>query len=516
MNDTDSPSMDKNLWTAIALSIAVYAVWFGFFEKKVNPPKPVVPASAAAVPGAPASANAAGGTAVTPYVDPKEVLAKSDEIQLGDAVARVAPRGAALASYSFQGPVSRVELVADPNSGLFSAFSDLEFHRDLSAKTGLVYAATRPDGIKITKEFVPGQGTVLPRLVIIASNPSRQPVVLPSWTLTAGPGLGTVESELKDNPKLTRAIGFVPAAGGLNAHVEVLKPGVAHPGPYNWLAVDNNYFLAALMPSAEMFEPVQTSAPAGLTLTAKPVTLNGKGTFTWEIPYYLGPKGADWLAHYGVGLEHAIDFGFFSWIGRKLLWALVELHTHIGNWGWSIIVLTLGLQTLLLPLTYKSLKAAAMMRKMQPQIAKLQAKYKDDPTRLNTEMMALYKNGGANPLGGCLPMLAQMPIFVALYKALRSSWELHGSGWIFWIHDLSAKDPIYVLPVVMGALMWAQSKLNPPAGDPAQQQMMQFMPLIFTFMFLKFPAGLVLYWLTNSLVSTVLQLALRDQFNSEA
>jgi YidC/Oxa1 family membrane protein insertase len=176
--------------------------------------------------------------------------------------------------------------------------------------------------------------------------------------------------------------------------------------------------------------------------------------------------------------------------------------------------LTLCLQVLLSPLTYKSLKAAASMRKLQPQIAKLQERYKDDPTRMNTEMMGLYKKEGANPLGGCLPMLLQMPIFVSLYNALRNSWELHGVGWMFWIHDLSAKDPYYVLPLVMGGLMFAQSKLNPPAGDPAQQQMMMFMPVIFTVMFLNFPSGLVLYWLTNSLVSTVLQLSLRSHLEA--
>jgi YidC/Oxa1 family membrane protein insertase len=506
--------MDRNLWLAVGLSAGVYLVWYGYFDKKVNPPHTPPPYAASTSPSSSGGSSAAVSTANGPAAaaDPAAVLAASDAAVLGDASIRVNPRGAALASYSFQGPVAKIELVADPASGLFSTFPDLEFKRDASAKSGLVFAASGADGVKITKEFVPGQGTVLPRLVVVASNPTRKPVVLAPWTLTVGPGLGTVESEQKDNAKLTRVIGLVPEAAGLNAHVETLKPGV-HPGPYKWLAVDNNYFLAALMPSDEHFEPATASAPAELTLTAKSVTLSPGQSFTWEIPYYLGPKGNDWLAHYGVGLEHAIDFGFFSWIGRKLLWALVELHGMIGNWGWAIIVLTLCLQVLLMPLTYKSLKAAAMMRKMQPQIAKLQARYKDDPTKLNAEMMALYKDGGANPLGGCLPMLAQMPIFVALYKALRSSWELHGSGWMFWIHDLSAKDPFYVLPVVMGGLMFLQSKLNPPAGDPAQQQMMMFMPLIFTFMFLKFPAGLVLYWLTNSLVSTVLQLALRDRLN---
>lgn len=520
MNDTETPPMDRNLWTAIALSIAVYAVWFGFFEKKVNPPLPkgAAAASAPAVPGgaAPSSAAAAAAPASAPAEDAKAVLAQSDAVAMGEAEARVSPRGAALAGYSFQGPISRVELVEDPAAGLFATFPELTFARDLSAKTGLVYAATRPDGVKITKEFVPGSGKVLPRIVVIASNPSRRPVELGPWTLTVGPGLGTVENERKDNAKETRVIGLTPEADGLKGRVETLKPG-AHPGPFRWIAVDNRYFLAALMPSAEHFEPANASA-AALALTAKPVTLTPGGSFTWEIPYYLGQKGYGWLEHYGVGLERSVNlgWGFIAPIGRGMLTALVWLHARIGNWGWAIIALTLVLQTLLAPLTYKSLKAAAQMRRVQPQIAKLQAKYKDDPTKLNAEMMALYKTAGANPLGGCLPMLLQMPVFYALYNALRSSWELHGAGWIFWVHDLSSKDPYYVLPVVMGGLMWAQAKMNPPAGDPAQQQMMQFMPLIFTFMFLKFPAGLVLYWLTNSLVSTVLQLALRDRLNSAA
>jgi YidC/Oxa1 family membrane protein insertase len=511
--------MDRNLWLAIALSVGVYAVWFGFFDKKVNPPAAKAAAAiASAIPSSQSSSAAPAGaepSSAAP-LDAREAIASAMPIEIGDSAALVSPRGAALASYVFQGPLSKVELVEDASSGLFSTFPDLTFAHDPSSKSAMVFAATRPDGVRITKEFIPGQGSVLPRLVVTATNPSRKAVVLPSWALTVGPGLGTVESEQKDNAKTTRVIALTPPErAGLNGRVEVFKPG-AHPGIFRWFAVDNRYFLAALLPSPEQFEPATTAIPPSLTLTAKPVTLTPGGSFTWQIPFYLGPKGNSWLLHYGLGLERSIDFGFFSQIGRWMLAALVRIQATVGNWGWSIIALTLCLQVLLMPLTYKSLKAAASMRKVQPEIAKLQARYKDDPTRLNTEMMALYKTAGANPLGGCLPMLLQMPIFVALYNALRSSWELHGAGWMFWIHDLSAKDPFYVLPVVMGGLMFLQSKLNPPAGDPAQQQMMMFMPLIFTFMFLKFPAGLVLYWLTNSLVSTVLQLALRDRLNGEA
>lgn len=537
--------MDRNLWLAVALSGGVYLVWYGYFDKKVNPPPPPAAISRTAAPSAsggaapssapaaPAESNAPEAAAGAPAaLDPEAVLAKSDAIKLGDADALVSPRGAALASYSFQGPISRVELVADAAQGLFATFPELTFRRDRAAKTGYVYSATRPDGVRITKEFVPGQGTVLPHIVVTATNPSRRPVVLAPWTLSVGPGLGTVATEKANNLKLTRVIGLTIEPGGLNGKIEAMKPGV-HPGPYRWVAVDNHYFLAAILPSFEHFEPASASAPAELTLTAKPVTLTAGGSFTWEIPYYLGSKGYNWLSRYGFGLERSVDlgWGFIAPIGRTMLSSLMWLHGLIGNWGWAIIALTLILQCILAPLTYKSLKAAAMMRKVQPEIQRLQARYKDDPTRLNQEMMALYKKGGANPLGGCLPMLAQMPIFYGLYDALRNAWELHGAGWILWVKDLSAPDrflhipgavPFFgnswvpLLPLIMGGLMFLQSKLNPPAGDPAQQQMMMFMPLIFTFMFLKFPAGLVLYWLTNSLVSTLIQLAMRDRLNAAA
>ena len=329
-----------------------------------------------------------------------------------------------------------------------------------------------------------------------------------------GPGLGTIETEKKENEGIWRSIALTPEGKGLKGRIEVLKKPGRHEGPFRWVGIDNRYFLAALMPSAEHFEPVATATPPTLVLTAKPVTLQPGGNFTWEIPYYLGAKGHTWLSRYGMGLERSIDFGFFAQLGRAMLASLERINRTVGNWGWSIIVLTLVLQVVLFPLTWKSLKAAAAMKNLQPEIAKLQKRYADDPQKLNAETMALYKTKGANPLGGCLPMLLQMPIFLALFNALRNSWELHGAVWIFWIQDLSAKDPYYVLPIVMGGLMFLQSKLNPPAGDKTQQQMMMFMPLIFTFMFLNFPSGLVLYWLTNSLVSTILQLALKDRLEA--
>lgn len=511
--------MDRNLLLAVALSVAVYAAWFGFIEKKVSPQaaRPV-----AASTGTPSGSTPAGQTAASSAAPeapvaaaPKRDAAQAEEVQLGDAVAKIHPRGAAIVSFLYPEPMGKVELVHDQEQGLFSTFPELEFKRDASFKNGIVYTATRPDGLKLTKEFLPGAGTVLPRVRVTAVNTTKRPLDAGDWSVSVGPGLGTIETEKKENEKLQRAIALTPAAGGLNGRIDgdFNKAGV-HDKLYRWVGIDNRYFLAALLPSPEHFASAKVELPPKVTLTAKPVTVSAGGAFTWEIPYYLGPKGHTWLSRYGMGLERSIDFGFFSWIGRKMLEALERLYGMTGNWGWAILALTLILQVLLFPLTWKSLRAAGAMKKLQPEIAKLQQKYADDSQKLSAATMELYKTKGANPLGGCLPMVLQMPIFIALFNALRNSWELHGAAWIFWIKDLSAKDPYYVLPIVMGALMFLQSKMNPPAGDPAQQKVMMFMPLVFTFMFMNFPAGLVLYWLTNSLVSTVVQIALKDQLEA--
>ena len=339
------------------------------------------------------------------------------------------------------------------------------------------------------------------------------PVETDPWTLSLGPGLGTIPTEAEENASVTRSLGLLKGEGGLQGKVDVFEEPGDRPADFRWLGVDNRYFLAAVLPTANDFAKATALADHQVALTAKSATLAPGASRSWEVPFYVGAKGHTWLSRYKVGLERSIDFGFFAQLGRFVLKVLDYLHNVTGNWGWSIIILTLMLQVVLFPLTYKSLKATSAMKRLQPEIARLQQRYAKEPGKLNAETMELYKKHGANPLGGCLPMLVQMPVFIALYNALRNAWELHGSSWILWIHDLSAKDPYYVLPLVMGGLMFAQNKLNPAAGvDPAQQKMMTFMPVIFTVMFLNFPSGLVLYWLTNSLVSTLQQLALRDHF----
>ncbi len=398
----------------------------------------------------------------------------------------------------------------NPAPGFFSAWPELTFKRDADSPT-VSYSAKRPDGLRVRKEFIPGTDQALARLRFTLSNEGRAPIDSGPWSVTLGPGLGTVESEKKENPEVLRAVGFLAPEKGTRGRVEKIDPG-EHPIDRRWVAVDNRYFLAAAVPSPGDFAKVASSLPPLLALTAPSASLEPGKSKVVELPYFLGPKAQGRLAAYGLGLERAIDFGFFAQLGRLTLRVLVALHEKTHNWGWAIILLTLLIQTLMFPLTYKSLKAAAAMKRLAPEMARLQQQFGKDPARLNQEMMALYKKSGANPLGGCLPMVLQMPVFIALFNTLRNSWELHGATWIFWIKDLSSKDPYYVLPLLMGGLMFFQNRLNPAPADPAQAKMMQWMPAIFTFMFLKFPSGLVLYWMTNSVVSTVQQLALREHF----
>ena len=235
-----------------------------------------------------------------------------------------------------------------------------------------------------------------------------------------------------------------------------------------------------------------------LTLPFEAVMLAPRETRVWRVEFYIGPKDYKLLQALGNGLDRSVDFGFFSPLAKYADSALGYFYGLTGNYGTAIIILSVLLQILMFPLSWKSYKAMAVMKKIQPEMQAIQAKYKADPKRMNSEVMELYKRHGTNPLGGCLPMLAQIPIFFALFTALRNSWPLHGAPFIFWIKDLSAKDPYYVLPLVMGGIMFLQQVMTPQTGDKAQAAMMKWMPVVFTFMFLSFPSGLVMYWLINS------------------
>ena len=228
---------------------------------------------------------------------------------------------------------------------------------------------------------------------------------------------------------------------------------------------------------------------------------------------YLGAKEHKVLYKINPVLTNAIEYGWFTFAAKPLFSLLSWLHGIFGNWGWAIIALTLIVRAVLYPLTYKGMVSMQKMKQLAPKMKELKEKYGKDPQRLNAATMEMYKKHGANPLGGCLPMLLQIPVFFAIYRVLLNAVELQGAPWILWIHDLSRMDHTYVLPILMGASMFFQQRLTPANfTDPMQEKVMKFLPIIFTFFFLTFPSGLVLYWFVNNLFSILQQFIVNQQF----
>ena len=271
-----------------------------------------------------------------------------------------------------------------------------------------------------------------------------------------------------------------------------------------WLAMVQHYFVAAWLPPAGtprefyMDKVGEDLYRAGVKL---PVSADGKSAAS----LYAGPQEQDKLETIAPGLALVVDYGWLTVIAAPLFWVLGAIHKLVGNWGWAIVGLTVLLKLLFFPLSAASYKSMAKMRVLTPKLTKLKETYGDDKQRLNQEMMALYKKEKVNPLGGCLPVLVQIPVFIALYWVLLGTVEMRNAPWLGWITDLSVKDPFYVLPLIMGATMFIQTKLNPTPPDPIQAKVMLFMPIMFTGMFLFFPAGLVLYWTVNNLLSIAQQ-----------
>lgn len=278
-----------------------------------------------------------------------------------------------------------------------------------------------------------------------------------------------------------------------------------------WAALEDKYFFAAIVPLSGIKEAViSKDNPVGDTQITQQndiglITLKTDNK-TNEYVIYAGPKKEEQLKLLNLSLEDIIDFGFFSIIAKPIFWLLQFLNHYIGNYGWSIIALTLLLRVPFIPLINKGQSSMKKLQKLQPIMNDIKEKYKKDPQRMQREMMELYKKNKVNPMGGCLPIVIQIPVFFALYKVLLVAIELRGAPFIFWVTDLSAKDPYYVLPIVMGATMFIQQKMAPSGMDPKQAKIMLLMPIIFTFMFLNFSSGLVLYWLCSNLLSIVQQL----------
>ena len=228
-------------------------------------------------------------------------------------------------------------------------------------------------------------------------------------------------------------------------------------------------------------------------------------TVSFDAPLYAGPQLQNQLAKIAPGLEYTRDYGLLTPIAVPIFWALEKIHAIVGNWGWAIVILTVIIKLLLFPLSAKSYKSMAHMRQLTPKLQKLKELYGDDRQKLHQAMAELYKTEKVNPLGGCLPIVMQIPVFIALYWVLLGAVELRGAPWILWIHDLTKADPYFVLPILMGITMFIQTRLNPTPPDPIQAKVMMIMPIAFSIFFFFFPAGLVLYYLVNSLTGVLQQ-----------
>jgi YidC/Oxa1 family membrane protein insertase len=278
-----------------------------------------------------------------------------------------------------------------------------------------------------------------------------------------------------------------------------------------WLAMVQHYFVSAWVPQEKTqrefymrkAEGSNNAFQAGVIVPVPQVAPGGKAAVS--VPLYAGPQEQDRLEKIAPGLELVVDYGWLTIVAAPIFWALEAIHKLVGNWGWAIVILTIAIKAIFYPLSAASYKSMAKMKTLTPRLMQLKERFADDRQRLNQEMMKMYQTEKVNPLGGCLPILVQIPVFIALYWVLLGAVEMRDAPWILWIKDLASADPYYILPVVMVVTMVLQTKLNPTPPDPIQAKVMMMMPFIFGFMFFWFPAGLVLYWVVNNVLSIAQQ-----------
>jgi YidC/Oxa1 family membrane protein insertase len=551
--------MEKRAILAAVLMAAVFIVYQMFFFPETPPPPPAKPQAAQTAsqpPTAPSPPIPAPPTASSPAAARASQAARPPQrlVTVESPLYRdvVSSEGGKLQElvlrYRSEKPMVIVgdlgpgglQLAPDENSP--GEVVPMSFDKDslvLTDKLAELVLTGEAQGLRIrqTLRFQP-DGYAIDALVRV-ENPGAAPrtVTLSLPWLTRQTWRGTTEKFQGQHPTE-----IVWSTHGSTNRIDDLTSAHSIATDGDWVALDSVWYLASLVPKSPGFKIVAATdgkapdakngdnAPAGrvtIAVKATPTIAPGQA---WEgtVVLYAGPKEYDRLK--ALGLQDTINFGGFplprkygglpmEWLGVPILLLLNWTFKHVGNYGIAIILLTVVSKVLFYPLTVKSMRSMKAMQALQPQVNALRSKYQKDPQSLQRETLALYKKHRVNPMGGCLPMIAQVPIFYALYLALSVSVELQGSpflcfghlfGFDLWICDLAAHDPIYVLPVLMGITMFVQQKLTPTMGDPRQAKMMLFMPVVFTFMFLNLPSGLVLYW-TVSNVLQILQQKLMDR-----
>ncbi len=372
----------------------------------------------------------------------------------------------------------------------------------------LTYSA---DGVNYTKRFTFERGDYDLGVRYLIDNQSNEP-----WT---GYLFGQLKRDNSSDPSSSTATGTATYLGAAmwtkeDSYRKISRgdmddKSLRETVQGGWIAWLQHYFVTAWIPQPDDTTQVQTRKDSqgnyiiGFTGPAVTVAPGTQGETAATL--YAGPKIQGKLEELAPGLRLTVDYGILWFIAQPIFWLLSTIHSLLGNWGWSIIVLTLIIKLAFFPLSAASYKSMARMRAVSPKMQALKEQFGDDRQKMSQAMMELYKKERINPLGGCLPILVQMPVFLALYWVLLESVEMRQAPWMFWITDLSIKDPYFILPIIMGVTMFLQQQLNPTPPDPMQAKVMKLLPIIFTFFFLWFPAGLVLYWVVNNVLSIAQQ-----------
>lgn len=393
-----------------------------------------------------------------------------------------------------------------------STYSSAQSHYVINGETLVVPMTWEENGIKVTKTYTFTKGQYLIQLDYKVENSSDS-----IWA-------GSLYSQLKRNtydPEYNSLLytytgpvlydGFAESKYNKHSFDDLnTQPVNSQQTTGGWGAMIQHHFLSAVIPNQQALNTFYAK-PAGageyLVGVVEPlVNINAGETKTLSSQIYIGPIIQDTLEDIAPGLELTVDYGVLTLIAKPIFWVLEKIHALVGNWGWSIIILTILIKLLFYKLSEASYRSMARLKKFQPKLMQLKENYGDDKVLFQQKMMKLYKEEKINPLGGCLPILVQMPVFIALYWVLLYSAEMRQAPWMLWITDLSVKDPYFILPVLMGISMWVQQRLNPSAMmDEMQQKVMKALPFIFTVFFMFFPAGLVLYWVVNNILSVAQQ-----------
>jgi YidC/Oxa1 family membrane protein insertase len=546
--------MEKRVILAFVLSFLVLICWSYLFGPKtqqappedLSPPEKETPISHPPVAPIPEPAMPLRAEEVeVPRIEDKEIRVETPLYEAVFSTAGAAIRSFKLKKYreTLEENSPWIELATVEGSGedflgiSFQAQSALEGNEAFydadksnlslgpdSSHQDLTFHAMRPDGVSIEQTFRFYPDTYQIDLMITLLNLSGHQVE------------GNLKASINNIPpeKKRGYYSFMGVALLLDRELEEIKPKKMEEqknlsGRIEWMAYEDAYFLTAIIPA----DPEKGSfrgqlLPSGVleaTYSHPPLSLAAQEQASSQLILYLGPQDLNLLKKIGQNLDEAVDFGWTDFIAKPLLYLLLFFNKYVKNYGVAIILLTILVKLLFWPLTHKSQKSMSEMQKLQPHMAKIREKYKNDKQRMNQELMGLYKTYKVNPMGGCLPMLIQLPVFFALFRVLGRCIELRHAPFVLWITDLSAPDRLFnfsfriplmqapygipVLTLLMGASMFIQQKMTPTVGDPAQAKMMMFLPVIFMFMFINFPSGLVLYWFVSNILTIAQQYGLK-------